>query len=978
MIRWSLGVLVLSTLARTAFPSYPNEFIPPKVLLSTPEVWSNTKAAQASIVKFADEVLREGPWSMMNKSVVPPSGNKHDYLSYRPYYWPNCTGVGNTTELTQEQIYVTCPYERRDGQFNPDYRLANDSGATQALMDALFYAPHHLQIPRPQYSQTSRWVWLRGPGTQVGSPTGVLDMHWWPKALSGILLMKEMGVWSDADLEGVVNWAKAYIPWLRMNELAKAERASDNNHGSYFFNQLAALEILVGDLDGAKATVQDYFTGIYMPQIDEKCDQPKESARTHPYHYRGYNLCAMINNARLAEFVGYDGWNAKASSGGGIQATADHAMQFTPGPGEAASELFPQVKFGDPSGKYAAFLASKDQSYPGRPSFLWNQPLSDSGLAVKLVPDDDGGNGSLDPDNDTTGGTASKNAALGVKVSEEATDMDSKYQKLSDLSKKFPSHPASNAKQNLEEGAIETQKGLLAPYRAFNIADHQATVQTTEGNMTLPFAPTQSDAVTILSSMFVAHKWALAAWVTPLCWRIAIFLMDRHGLHHQDFNVLIKYRMLTPGTVFRSFPTLIIGTLLLTSLAANLSSPILTGSIAWIPKNQPVPSEPPIGSIGFQEIKPGIFKLADIYLNGQFVRNFVTARAIGLVSIGWGRNVDKQVYKRVSGSVEALAIGSVIESVTLPYFAVDSIKWIENEDDVPTYAKNETNPDVALLGALEWGPSALPALPPGYAALIPTNPTNWSDDPLDPTTIEETRLLVLALEITNVSIPNTLPRNTYILEAQGEGYMGDKYAYAWVSFRAGASTCKGYRCVISSPSTISTLQNDPKLSPEPHTLTFQALSMALAVSCFLVMHNSSIPYPSHSIDDYVEAILIRSYSATWNVMNDLVGSTRVYSNYRPALPVLIAQVDHARVYGWLGLQLLVTLLGLIFLILQFGLSKFPLIGDTSLMAFYLDTTGIPREGNSDPFENGELKIEQVDDRLAIVRSGGAAETTKRD
>ncbi|CAE6481161.1 unnamed protein product [Rhizoctonia solani] len=451
-MRWSLGVLGLTALARAAFPSYPNEFISPKVLLSTPEVWSNTIAAQASIVRFADEILREGPWSVMNKSVTPPSGNKHDYLSYRPYYWPNCTGIGNITELTQEQIYVTCPYERRDGQFNPDYRLANDSGATQALMDALLYAPiAHLIISKsPQLNTAQRpdgWYasqalraahvffvdeptrvtphlnfsqLLRGPGTQVGSPTGVLDMHWWPKALSGILLMKEMGVWSDVDLEGIVSWAKAYIPWLQTNELAKAERASDNNHGSYFFNQLAALQILVGDMDGAKATVQDYFTGIYMSQIDEKGDQPKESTRTHPYHYRGYNLCAMINNARLAEFVGYDGWNAKASSGAGIQAAADYAMQFTPGPGEAASELFPQiaavaVKFGDPSGKYAAFLASKDQSYPGRPWFLWNQPLSDSGLAVKFVPDDDnGGNGSLDPDNGTTGGTGAKNTALGV------------------------------------------------------------------------------------------------------------------------------------------------------------------------------------------------------------------------------------------------------------------------------------------------------------------------------------------------------------------------------------------------------------------------------------------------------------------------------------------------------------------------------------------------------------------------------------
>jgi hypothetical protein len=74
------------------------------------------------------------------------------------------------------------------------------------------------------------------------------------------------------------------------------------------------------------------------------------------------------------------------------------------------------VKFGDPSGKYAAFLASKDQSYPGRPWFLWNQPLSDSGLAVKFVPDnDDGGNGSVDPDNNTSG-TVPSNGASSARI----------------------------------------------------------------------------------------------------------------------------------------------------------------------------------------------------------------------------------------------------------------------------------------------------------------------------------------------------------------------------------------------------------------------------------------------------------------------------------------------------------------------------------------------------------------------------------
>jgi hypothetical protein len=73
--------------------------------------------------------------------------------------WPNCTGVGNTTELTPEQgesvtqlclehaltpfflpsVWTTCPYYTRDGEFNPDRLLVNDTGHFGALADTVFY-----------------------------------------------------------------------------------------------------------------------------------------------------------------------------------------------------------------------------------------------------------------------------------------------------------------------------------------------------------------------------------------------------------------------------------------------------------------------------------------------------------------------------------------------------------------------------------------------------------------------------------------------------------------------------------------------------------------------------------------------------------------------------------------------------------------------------------------------------------------------
>ena len=46
-----------------------------------------------------------------------------------------------------------------------------------------------------------------------------------------------------------------------------------SNHGSYYFNQLASLQIIVGDTNGAQTTINEYFDGIYLGQISANGDQ---------------------------------------------------------------------------------------------------------------------------------------------------------------------------------------------------------------------------------------------------------------------------------------------------------------------------------------------------------------------------------------------------------------------------------------------------------------------------------------------------------------------------------------------------------------------------------------------------------------------------------------------------------------------------------------------------------------------------------
>ncbi|KAM5536812.1 hypothetical protein V8D89_009530 [Ganoderma adspersum] len=430
----ALGAPVLS------FTSYANEFVDPDLILAK-NFRNTTVEAQKTILEWADELAAEGPWSVTNKTYTAPSGNKHDYMSWAPYWWPDCSSVGNTTELTPQQVWVTCPYVAKDGQFNPDGRLVNDVGEFDDMANAVLYnalawaldgsSAYAARVakyistwflddatymtPNLNYAQMNR-----GPKGQNGTHTGLLDLKCMAKIVSGILILRggKVPEWTSEVDTGFVNWTKEYIPWLTSAPIALEEKAATNNHGTFYYNQLAALQILVGDTAGAKQTVEEYFTTQYKWQIAANGDQPLETARTRPYHYRAYNLAAMITNAKLGQYVGYGAWNLTTSNGTTIKDALAYAITKDAG-SEDASEIWQPVVavgavYGDSDGKLAEFMrAHAGSAYPADPQFLWNQPFSDSGL-VKANTTGTGAKGNNDGGDKGQKGT--KNGAGAVAV----------------------------------------------------------------------------------------------------------------------------------------------------------------------------------------------------------------------------------------------------------------------------------------------------------------------------------------------------------------------------------------------------------------------------------------------------------------------------------------------------------------------------------------------------------------------------------
>ncbi|NJN33337.1 MAG: hypothetical protein HC817_02855 [Saprospiraceae bacterium] len=99
----------------------------PQTITLKSEVLVKTKQALAAqqadkveaLKKFleeADNLVKKGKlYSVVDKKEVPPSGDKHDYMSIGPYWWPDTTKPDGL------------PYIRRDGERNPEYYDVTDA-----------------------------------------------------------------------------------------------------------------------------------------------------------------------------------------------------------------------------------------------------------------------------------------------------------------------------------------------------------------------------------------------------------------------------------------------------------------------------------------------------------------------------------------------------------------------------------------------------------------------------------------------------------------------------------------------------------------------------------------------------------------------------------------------------------------------------------------------------------------------------------
>src|SRR6266853_183443 len=261
-------VSLLTTSARAQQQKLPRVFLidARKLAETRQRIQSGDKTFDPALSRLeadARQALQQKPLSVITKAVTPPSGDKHDYMSQAPYFWPDPKSPNGL------------PYIRRDGERNPEINKITDHRSLDQLESSVetlalayyfkgdeAYAAKAAQLlraffldtatrmnPNLQYAQFI-------PGVNTGRGIGLIETRGLTQIVDAIGLLAGAKALTEADRRGLEDWYAKFLQWMLESKNGRDEAAAKNNHGTYYDVQVTSFALFLGKTDLARSILE--------------------------------------------------------------------------------------------------------------------------------------------------------------------------------------------------------------------------------------------------------------------------------------------------------------------------------------------------------------------------------------------------------------------------------------------------------------------------------------------------------------------------------------------------------------------------------------------------------------------------------------------------------------------------------------------------------------------------------------------------
>ncbi len=295
------------------------------------ENWSDNeelKAALSELTKAADEAMTRGPYSVTFKKKVPPSGDKHDYMSVGPYWWPDPSKPDGL------------PYIRRDGEVNPerfdiqDAEMLKDLCNDVKLLSVAYYFTDNEKYAKKAVNLLRVWFIDEAtrmnphlkygqaiPGITEGRGIGLIDTRAFAYLIDGIRILQHSVNMNIADDYALLrDWFTRFHEWMTTDPIGLDEARQHNNHGTYYDVQALSMLYFTADNEEViEKLLNEQVKARIESQLEPDGRLPHELARTLSWNYSCMNLAGFFELAAMAEIVDIDLWNYVSPGGKSIK-----------------------------------------------------------------------------------------------------------------------------------------------------------------------------------------------------------------------------------------------------------------------------------------------------------------------------------------------------------------------------------------------------------------------------------------------------------------------------------------------------------------------------------------------------------------------------------------------------------------------------------------------------------------------------------